>query len=64
MPLITVNEKVISTNDVNLHTRLKMKAAELRTSLGKLVDIYLRRGYQLELEKEENFERIKNILEQ
>lgn len=62
MPLVTIDEKIISTNDANLHTKLKIKAAQMGTSLGKLVDILLRRSFQLELEKEENFQKVKDVL--
>jgi hypothetical protein len=62
MPLVTIDEKVISTNDASLHTRLKIKAAQMGTSLGKLVDTLLRRGFQLGLEEEENFQKAKEAL--
>ncbi len=64
MPLVTIDEKVISTNDANLHTRLKIKAAQMGTSLGKLVDTLLRRGFQLGLEEEENFQKAKEVLKE
>lgn len=64
MPLVTIDEKVISTNDATLHTRLKIKAAQMGTSLGKLVDTLLKRGFQLGLEDEENFQKVKSVLEE
>lgn len=64
MPLVTIDEKVISTNDATLHTRLKIKAAQMGTSLGKLVDTLLKRGFQLGLEDEENFQKVKDALKE
>lgn len=64
MPLVTIDEKVISTNDATLHTQLKIKAAQMGTSLGKLVDTLLKRGFQLGLEDEENFQKVKDALKE
>lgn len=64
MPLIQIDDKTVSTNDSQLHTQLKILAAQLNTSLGKLVDIYLKRGFQLRLERleESDIEKIKAML--
>ena len=64
MPLISVDHKTVSTNDSELHKQLKILAAQQSTSLGKLVDIYLKVGFELRLDKAENFEKIKRILEE
>lgn len=55
---------LISTNDIELHRRLKAKAAELGISLGKLVDTYLQIGYQLKLENTDKVQKIKDVLKE
>lgn len=54
---------LISTNDTELHKQLKILAAQQSTSLGKLVDIYLRAGFKLRLDEPKNLEKIKELLE-
>lgn len=59
--MITLDGITVSTNDKSLHRGIKMRAAELNTTLGKLVDIYLKVGFEFELHKEENLKKLQEV---
>ena len=65
MPIVTLDGITISTNDVDTHRKLKIKAAQsLDWTIGKLVDLYTRLGMELNLEtvSKEKIEEIKALL--
>lgn len=65
MPIVTIDGVTISTNDVDTHRKLKIKAAQSPNwTIGKLVDLYTRVGMELNLENlsKEKIEELKNIV--
>jgi len=65
MPIVTLDGVTISTNDVDTHRKLKIKAAQSPDwTIGKLVDLYTRLGMELNLEtvSKEKIEEIKALL--
>jgi hypothetical protein len=65
MPIVTIDGVTVSTNDVDTHRKLKIKAAQSPDwTIGKLVDIYARLGMELNLEtlSKEKIEELKELL--
>lgn len=65
MPIVTIDGVTISTNDVDTHRKLKIKAAQSPDwTIGKLVDLYTRVGMELNLENlsKEKIEELKILL--